>query len=239
MHLLQHKLCTRKMELALEVKFISTFTEFTRPWWRTLTNGSDVKYVFLWCVLTADSSCRVLSSFWFGLYCSILSTTLVSPMKLLWPTVSSSSTCNLCSQIFAVIELIVACASSQGNLGRVKIRCPSCVAREDWGDTADGSAYLTVHSSNRYPPVYGCSMTPRKYIFLPCGHHDLESAVKVRTHDATLRATCQLHRVSTPEIVARHIARNRKEFYFSNIASNNCTVSPLRATLHATVSSAS
>ena len=27
-----HKLCTRTMELALEVKFISTFTEFTRPW---------------------------------------------------------------------------------------------------------------------------------------------------------------------------------------------------------------
>ena len=34
------------MELAPEVKFISTFTEFTRRWWRTLTNGSDVKYVF-------------------------------------------------------------------------------------------------------------------------------------------------------------------------------------------------
>ena len=31
MHLSQYKLCTRKMELALEVKFISTFTEFTRP----------------------------------------------------------------------------------------------------------------------------------------------------------------------------------------------------------------
>ena len=37
------------MDLALEVKFISTFTEFTRPWWRTLTNGSDVKYVFPRC----------------------------------------------------------------------------------------------------------------------------------------------------------------------------------------------
>ena len=46
MHLSQYKLCTRKMELAFEVKFISTFTEFTRPWWRMLTNGSDVKYVF-------------------------------------------------------------------------------------------------------------------------------------------------------------------------------------------------
>ena len=34
------------MELALEVKFISTFTDCTRPWWRTLTNGIDVKHVF-------------------------------------------------------------------------------------------------------------------------------------------------------------------------------------------------
>ena len=42
----QHRLCTRKMDLALEVKFMSTFTEFTRLWWRTLTNGSDVKNVF-------------------------------------------------------------------------------------------------------------------------------------------------------------------------------------------------
>ena len=49
MHLSQDKLCTRKMEHALEVKFISTFTEFTRPWWRTLINGSDVKYVFPRC----------------------------------------------------------------------------------------------------------------------------------------------------------------------------------------------
>ena len=49
MHLSQHKLCTKKMELALEVKCISTFTEFTRPWRRTLTNGSDVKYVLPRC----------------------------------------------------------------------------------------------------------------------------------------------------------------------------------------------
>ena len=55
MHLSQYKLCTRKMELALEVKFISTFTEFTSPWWRTLTNGSDVKYVFPRCHTSAGS----------------------------------------------------------------------------------------------------------------------------------------------------------------------------------------
>ena len=29
--------------------FVSTFTKFTRPWRRTLTNGSDVKYVFPRC----------------------------------------------------------------------------------------------------------------------------------------------------------------------------------------------
>ena len=36
------------MELALEGKFISTFIEFTRPWWRTLTNRSDVNTYFRW-----------------------------------------------------------------------------------------------------------------------------------------------------------------------------------------------
>ena len=46
MHLLQHKLCTRKTELALEVKFYIKYHWVTRSWWRTLTNGSDVKYVF-------------------------------------------------------------------------------------------------------------------------------------------------------------------------------------------------
>ena len=49
----QHRLCTRKTELALEVKDISTFTEFTRPWWRTLTKGSNaVRYVFPQCLAT-------------------------------------------------------------------------------------------------------------------------------------------------------------------------------------------
>ena len=40
--------CTlvRKMELALEEKFYLDFHWVTRPWRRTLTNGSDVKYVF-------------------------------------------------------------------------------------------------------------------------------------------------------------------------------------------------
>ena len=40
------------MELALEVKFISTFTDFTRPWWWTLTRGSDVKCVFPRCLVS-------------------------------------------------------------------------------------------------------------------------------------------------------------------------------------------
>ena len=34
------------MELALEVNFLMIFHWVTRPWQRTLTNGSDVKYVF-------------------------------------------------------------------------------------------------------------------------------------------------------------------------------------------------
>ena len=62
MHLAQYKLCTRKMELALEVKFISTFTEFTRPWWWTLTNGSDVKYVFPRCRHVCEFLCGACRS---------------------------------------------------------------------------------------------------------------------------------------------------------------------------------
>ena len=46
MHLSQRKLCTRKMELALEGKSYLDFNWVARPWRRTLTNGSDVKYVF-------------------------------------------------------------------------------------------------------------------------------------------------------------------------------------------------
>ena len=49
MHLSQQKSCTRKMELVLEVKFYLDFHWVTGPWWRTLTNGSDVKYVFSRC----------------------------------------------------------------------------------------------------------------------------------------------------------------------------------------------
>ena len=56
MHLWQHKLCTRKMELALEGKFCLDFHWVSRPWWRTLTNGSDVKYVFPRCHV-ASCSC--------------------------------------------------------------------------------------------------------------------------------------------------------------------------------------
>ena len=52
MHLSQHKLCTRKMGLALEVKLDLDFHGVTRPWRRTLTNGSDVKYVFPRCRTT-------------------------------------------------------------------------------------------------------------------------------------------------------------------------------------------
>ena len=52
MHLPKRKLCTRKMELALEVKFYLDFHRVTRPWRRTLTNGSDVKYVFPRCLCT-------------------------------------------------------------------------------------------------------------------------------------------------------------------------------------------
>ena len=43
MYLSRHKLCTRKMELALGVKFDLGFHWVTRPWWRTLTNGGDVR----------------------------------------------------------------------------------------------------------------------------------------------------------------------------------------------------
>ena len=49
MHLSQHKLWIRKTELALEVKFYLGFHRVTRPWRRTLTNRSGVKYVFPWC----------------------------------------------------------------------------------------------------------------------------------------------------------------------------------------------
>ena len=42
----QDKLCTWKMELALEVKFYLDFHWVTLPWWPTQTKGSDVKYVF-------------------------------------------------------------------------------------------------------------------------------------------------------------------------------------------------
>ena len=60
MHLLPHKLCTGKMKCALEVKF-STFTKLhdhgDNLGWQMLSNGSDVKYIFLQCpqdnILTA------------------------------------------------------------------------------------------------------------------------------------------------------------------------------------------
>ena len=55
MHLLQHKLNTRKMELALEVKFYLDFYWVLWPWRWMLSNGSDVKYVFVWCPFTVAS----------------------------------------------------------------------------------------------------------------------------------------------------------------------------------------
>ena len=45
------KMCTRKMELALEVKFYLDFHWVTRPWRRRLSNESDVKYVFPRCLV--------------------------------------------------------------------------------------------------------------------------------------------------------------------------------------------
>ena len=47
------KLCTRKMELATEVKF---YLDFHHLWRRTPTNGSDVKHAFPRCLSAATSS---------------------------------------------------------------------------------------------------------------------------------------------------------------------------------------
>ena len=44
-------MCTRESELTLEVKFYLDFHRVARLWQQTLTNRSDVKYVFPWCVL--------------------------------------------------------------------------------------------------------------------------------------------------------------------------------------------
>ena len=49
MHLSQHKSCTGETGLALEVTCYLDFHWVTRPWRRTLTNGSDVNDVFPWC----------------------------------------------------------------------------------------------------------------------------------------------------------------------------------------------
>ena len=47
--ILSDKLCTSKMELQLEVNFYLDSHWVTRPWWPTLTNGSDIKEIFPWC----------------------------------------------------------------------------------------------------------------------------------------------------------------------------------------------
>ena len=48
MQLLEQKLCTRETELVLKAKCYVTW-----PWRRTLTDGSDVKYVFPQCPYSA------------------------------------------------------------------------------------------------------------------------------------------------------------------------------------------
>ena len=64
MHLSQRKLCTRKMELALEVKFHLEFHWVTRPWRRTLANGRDVEDEFPRCRIhvTCDDVSDVMDS---------------------------------------------------------------------------------------------------------------------------------------------------------------------------------
>ena len=52
MHLSQPTLCTTKMELALEVKLCLDFYWVTRPWRRTLTNGSACRALLGSVVLT-------------------------------------------------------------------------------------------------------------------------------------------------------------------------------------------
>ena len=66
MLLSQHKLCTRKKELATEVKFYHDFHGVTRPWRRTLTSGSDVKYVIRRCppIRGLVSKARNVTSFY-------------------------------------------------------------------------------------------------------------------------------------------------------------------------------
>ena len=61
-------------------------------------------------------------------------------------------------------------------------------------------------------PYGECLPHPHHSHSPPSSQYHCRSPLKVRTHDATLRAilhaTCQLHRVSTSEIVACNIARN-------------------------------
>ena len=67
------------MELALQVKFYFDFHRVTRPWRRTLTNGSDVKYVF---PLTNGSD--VKNTYFRGVGNSNASTERLQPGCLKW-----------------------------------------------------------------------------------------------------------------------------------------------------------
>ena len=63
--------------------------------------------------------------------------------------------------------------------------------------------------------------------WVTAGSVPLFRTLKVRTHDATLRATCQLHRVSTSEIVARNIARNAARVEASSTSATlQATIAP-------------
>ena len=80
MHLAQHILCTRTTELALELKvYLDVHTEFTWPWRWTLTNSSDVAYVFpryllLSCANTEAKCFPGQRRFCYPYYCFSVST---------------------------------------------------------------------------------------------------------------------------------------------------------------------
>ena len=105
------------------------------------------------------------------------------------------------------------CASPHG---RSTCRCPADPAALRPEPPAGEN--IAAHGLTRGLHVVSCKN------YTTC-ERNVGARVNVRTHDATwraiLRVTCQLHRVSTSEIVARNIARNAStsELYFSNIGS--------------------
>ena len=84
MHLPQRKLCTRKMGLALEVKFHLDlqFTDLLSCWWM-LTNRSDVKCVFPRCRSNQYHSCLRVET-------HRASPSLAFALELCWRHVSSA-----------------------------------------------------------------------------------------------------------------------------------------------------